>query len=103
MLKLFELVGIMTNPAQAATGTYVLLLYLAENRTITVGKLGTFDFPMGWYTYIGSAFGAGGLVARLKHHLQPGDRPHWHIDYLRREAQVVECALAGCGKTEGLG
>lgn len=84
----------MTSPAQAPTGTYALLLHLTENQTITVGKLGTFDFPAGWYTYVGSAFGAGGLVGRIKHHLQPTDHPHWHIDYLRRVTQVVEIWLA---------
>ncbi|RMF00291.1 MAG: GIY-YIG nuclease family protein [Chloroflexi bacterium] len=76
------------------TGTYVLLLHLPDNQTITVGKLGTFDFPAGWYTYIGSAFGAGGLLGRIKHHLQPPDKPHWHIDYLRRHAVVTEIWLS---------
>jgi len=76
------------------TGTYVLLLHLDGNETITVGRLGTFDFPAGWYTYIGSAFGAGGLLGRIKHHLRPPERPHWHIDYLRQFAQVQEIWLS---------
>ena len=76
------------------SGTYVLLLYLATNQTITVGKLGTFDFPMGWYTYIGSAFGPGGLPGRIKHHLYPTAKPHWHIDYLRRRATLKEIWLS---------
>ena len=80
------------------TGTYVLLLYLPEDKTLVVGKLGEFDFPAGWYTYVGSAFGSGGLMARIKHHLQPGESPHWHIDYLRREAQLKEVWLAPDGK-----
>lgn len=45
------------------TGAYVLLLFLPENQTIEVGKLGTFDFPAGWYTYVGSAFGSGACWA----------------------------------------
>jgi Uri superfamily endonuclease len=75
-------------------GNYVLLLHLPADETLTIGKLGTFDFPAGWYTYVGSAFGAGGLVGRLKHHLQPVDRPHWHIDYLRQVAQLREIWLS---------
>jgi Uri superfamily endonuclease len=82
------------NPDKNPTGTYVLLLHLATNETITVGKLGTFDFPVGWYTYVGSAFGPGGLVGRIKHHLQPAEKPHWHIDYLRREAILQEIWLS---------
>jgi len=76
------------------TGNYVLLLHLPYNETLTVGKLGTFDFPAGWYTYIGSAFGAGGIKGRLKHHLKPVERPHWHIDYLRQAASVAEIWLS---------
>ncbi|GAB4441382.1 MAG: hypothetical protein Fur0044_37860 [Anaerolineae bacterium] len=72
------------------TGNYVLLLHLPADETLTIGKLGTFDFPAGWYTYVGSAFGPGGLAGRLKHHLRPTERPHWHIDYLRQAAQLHE-------------
>lgn len=76
---------------ESSKGTYVLLLCLAEPTHITVGRLGEFDFPAGWYTYVGSAFGSGGLRGRLKHHLTPARRPHWHVDYLRQAAplQVV--------------
>jgi Uri superfamily endonuclease len=76
------------------TGTYVLLLHLAADEQLTIGKLGTFDFPAGWYTYVGSAFGSGGLVGRLKYHLQPVEKPHWHIDYLRQSARLVEIWLS---------
>ena len=76
------------------TGNYILLLHLPTDEILTIGKLGTFDFPAGWYAYAGSAFGPGGLVGRLKHHLQPVDRPHWHIDYLRQVAQLKEIWLS---------
>lgn len=79
---------------ETPTGTYVLLLHLPIDKTIAIGQLGAFDFPAGWYAYVGSAFGPGGLLARIKHHLQPTDKPHWHIDYLRREARLVEIWLS---------
>ncbi|RME73829.1 MAG: GIY-YIG nuclease family protein [Chloroflexi bacterium] len=72
------------------TGNYILLLHLPDDVTLTIGKLGTFDFPAGWYAYVGSAFGPGGLVGRLGYHLKPVEKPHWHIDYLRQAAQVKE-------------
>lgn len=72
------------------TGNYVLLLHLPTDEILTIGKLGTFEFPAGWYTYVGSAFGPGGLAGRLKHHLRPVERPHWHIDYLRQAAELRE-------------
>jgi Uri superfamily endonuclease len=76
------------------TGTYVLLLFLPDNISMEIGKLGDVDLPAGWYTYVGSAFGAGGLLGRIKHHLQPVTKPHWHIDYLRQHALVKEIWLS---------
>lgn len=72
----------------AARGTYVLVLRLDSPARLTVGRLGTFDFPAGWYAYVGSACGPGGLRGRLAHHLGPVRRPHWHIDSLRTAASV---------------
>ena len=87
-------------------GTYILVLYLPTSAWISVGRLGEREFCSGFYYYIGSAFGGGGLKARLNHHLNPVTRPHWHIDYLRTSAHVVgiwtsshndhlECSLSG--------
>jgi Uri superfamily endonuclease len=69
-------------------GTYVLILRLREPTSLSIGRLGRFDLPPGWYLYVGSAFGPGGLAGRLAHHSRPVRRPHWHIDYLRVAAQV---------------
>lgn len=71
-------------------GTYALVLYVAKSVTIEVGRLGQLAFQNGHYLYIGSAFGPGGLQARLKHHLKISQNPHWHIDYLRKAGAVVE-------------
>ncbi|MFW5691835.1 MAG: GIY-YIG nuclease family protein [Chloroflexota bacterium] len=71
-------------------GTYVLILNLPESQSVTAGRLGTFDFTAGWYAYVGSAFGPGGLRGRLRHHLAPVKKPHWHVDYLRAVAPVRE-------------
>jgi Uri superfamily endonuclease len=76
-------------------GTYVLTLRLERRRRLAVGKLGRFDFPPGFYAYVGSAFGPGGLPARLKHHLTSRSKPHWHIDYLRRAARPVSLWASG--------
>lgn len=73
---------------ETGKGTYLLHLYAGKAATVTIGKLGTFSLSTGWYVYVGSAFGSGGLRARLKHHLSPVYRPHWHIDYLRAVADV---------------
>ena len=63
-------------------GTYALILPAASTRSIMVGKLGTLKIKPGFYLYVGSAFGPGGLKARIEHHLNSSSRPHWHMDYL---------------------
>ena len=69
-------------------GTYALLLRLARARRVRIGRLGLVDFPAGRYIYVGSAFGPGGLRARIAHHMKRASHPHWHIDYLRRVCRV---------------
>ena len=71
-------------------GTYVLILWLAESRVIACGRLWQCYFPSGWYAYVGSALGPGGLAARLGRHLHTTGCFHWHIDYLRAQSQPVE-------------
>lgn len=71
----------------AAGGTYALLLYLSRAAHLQIGKLGAFDFPRGYYVYVGSARGAGGLRARLTRHRRGTKKLHWHIDYLRTAAR----------------
>lgn len=71
-------------------GTYVLIASVPQMKRIAVGQLGRFDIVPGFYAYVGSAFGAGGLRARIGHHLESAAAPHWHIDYLLQVAQPVE-------------
>ena len=72
------------------SGTYVLVFHLESDCRLTVGKLGRFSFPAGWYAYAGSAHGPGGLAARLGHHLHIATHPHWHMDYLRPHGSIAE-------------
>jgi len=78
----------------AVSGTYCLLLRLDKAARIRIGALGVVQFPAGGYVYVGSAFGPGGLRARLSHHLRRARRCHWHIDYLRQRAGVAGAFVA---------
>jgi Uri superfamily endonuclease len=71
-------------------GTYVLVMRLPRLTTIRVGRLGCFPFPAGWYAYVGSARGPGGLGARVSRHLRLSKPLHWHVDYVRVHAEPVE-------------
>jgi Uri superfamily endonuclease len=73
------------------SGTYLLVLKAEETVSVAIGKKQTlFHCIPGYYYYVGSAFGPGGIAKRIQHHLQVSERPHWHIDYLRRYLPVKE-------------
>ena len=72
-------------------GAYQLLIRLDSDKTIPVGKLGTFAFPAGFYVYTGSAMG--GLDARVARHLSKSKRFHWHIDYLLEQSSIIRYAI----------
>jgi Uri superfamily endonuclease len=71
-------------------GTYVLITSVPQMKRIEIGQLGEFDIAPGFYAYVGSAFGSGGLRARIGHHLESTAAPHWHIDYLLQVAEPIE-------------
>lgn len=83
-----------TDQLPTLPGTYALVLHLADDAFIEVGKLGRALFRSGFYVYVGSALGPGGLAGRLRRHARPTHTPEWrdrwHIDYLRHYAKVVE-------------
>ncbi len=82
------------------SGLYCLVLRLARPARIAVGRLGRKRFPAGYYVYVGSA--RKGLSKRIARHLRAKKNLQWHIDYLRRRAEIIgvktyptgdECAL----------
>ena len=61
-------------------GAYCLLIHLRAEREVTIGRLGRFHFPEGYYLYYGSAMR--GLAARIARHQRRAKKLRWHIDYL---------------------
>ncbi|MBA7661220.1 hypothetical protein ES703_69235 [subsurface metagenome] len=55
-------------------GSYVLLIELTGEQTITTGSLKAIYFSRGYYAYVGSAMG--GFKSRLNHHLKSNKKPH---------------------------
>ncbi|HEB59535.1 MAG TPA: GIY-YIG nuclease family protein [Gammaproteobacteria bacterium] len=69
-------------------GTYLLHLRITTAVTCHIGALGVWQLAPGDYAYVGSAFGPGGVRARVSHHLASYARPRWHLDYLRDVATI---------------
>ena len=70
-------------PILPKPGTYALILESSSQEIIQIGRLGPLRLDRGYYIYIGSAFGPGGLKARISHHKRLAKHPRWHVDYLR--------------------
>jgi len=75
------------------SGTYALILKAREEKRIQIGRWGSLDIQLGYYIYIGSAFGPGGVKARVSRHFR-SKKPHWHIDYLSENIILQEAWLS---------
>jgi Uri superfamily endonuclease len=71
-------------------GTYALVLAATKRQVISVGRLGIFEVRLGFYVYVGSALGSGGLAARIGRHARQEKILRWHVDYLRAVTDLVE-------------
>jgi Uri superfamily endonuclease len=73
-------------------GTYAVLMELDRPRTFAV--VGEYfrdvHLPAGHYVYVGSAFGSGGVRARVGRHLGYSAPPRWNIDHVRRAMVMRE-------------
>jgi len=74
----------------------LLLLDIAGPVSLSFSSFAGLILPAGHYVYAGSAYGTGGLKARLSRHLRRGKKPHWHIDHLTAKAEAITAfAVAG--------
>jgi len=64
-------------------GTYALLLRSDVSARTRIGRWGYLNVRPGYYIYVGSALGPGGVLARVSRHCREQKTRHWHIDYLR--------------------
>jgi len=82
----------------AAPGAYVLFIALNETLTLSGTSLGSRMIVPGRYAYCGSAYGPGGLRARLRRHLRREKALRWHIDHLTAAGRIFALGLAPGGQ-----
>ena len=68
-------------------GDYMAVLHVKRETACEVGSLGRLTFSPGYYVYVGSA--KKNLAARLARHSRVRKKMHWHLDYLRRIADIT--------------
>ncbi len=64
-----------------AKGGYIIIIEVSKSILITMSKRKIRAGP-GFYAYIGSAGGPGGLRARLLRHIRKTKKLRWHIDQI---------------------
>lgn len=74
-------------------GAYILVLELRKDISLNIKALGKVQLAKGMYAYVGSAWGPGGLKARICRHIKKRKKLFWHIDYLT-QLDVVEPLVA---------
>ena len=92
----------MDEPISREPGAYLLLIELAAPLALDIPRLDPATLAPGRYAYCGSAYGPGGLRARIGRHLRCDKVQRWHIDRLTAAGRVAgvravpggrECAL----------
>ena len=87
-----------------AAGAYVLLIRLERQLLLDMPAFRGISLVPGLYAYCGSAYGPGGIRARVSRHLRAGKPMRWHVDRLTAASQIErvcvridgrECDLAG--------
>jgi len=76
----------------ADKGAYLLLLRL--DRPVDLPRRAAhWHIGPGLYAYAGSAYGPGGLRARIGRHLASAKRLHWHVDHLTVRAADISVLI----------
>jgi histidyl-tRNA synthetase len=73
----------------AAPGAYVLIVDLARPVALDIATLPGVVLPAGRYAYCGSAYGPGGMRARIGRHQRRDKTVRWHIDRLTAAGRIV--------------
>src|SRR3546814_112684 len=73
-------------------GAYALMFDLAEP-ALFCGPNGSHQIEPGRYVYAGSAYGPGGMRARMGRHFRKSKAIRWHIDHLTQQAGMLQAAL----------
>jgi Uri superfamily endonuclease len=74
-------------------GAYVLLIRLDRQLPLDMPAFRGKSLSPGFYAYCGSAFGPGGIRARVSRHLRKEKPMRWHVDRLTAAGQVERAGV----------
>ena len=73
--------GAIINFTNELKGSYILFIRINQIIPVIIRNK-IVQLKSGYYLYVGSAFGAGGLSSRLHRHIRKIKKKHWHIDQI---------------------
>lgn len=84
---------------------YIVVYYLESAVDLQIGKLGEFNFPPGYYLYVGKD--KRNIRERVARHISKKKNNRWHIDYLSKSVmpvfmQIIPDASSECSLIEKL-
>lgn len=79
-------------------GAYLLALNLSSVCEAPRALGGAPTLEAGWYLYAGSAWGGGGITARVGRHFRKDKKRHWHIDHLTHAAADISALAVPDGR-----
>lgn len=78
-------------------GAYALLIRLDEPLKLNIPKFRGHRLIPGDYAYCGSAYGPGGIRARVSRHLRARKQLRWHVDRLTADGWIVQVGVIVSG------
>jgi Uri superfamily endonuclease len=69
-------------------GAYVLTIALAKHLCLNLSQFAGSTLAPGTYAYCGSAYGPGGIRARVARHLRRDKPLRWHVDRLTAAGRI---------------
>ncbi len=83
-------------------GAYGLIIDVGRGTRIAGRGGRAVDLPAGLYLYAGSAYGPGGIRARVRRHLKAAKTVRWHVDRLTNVHGVAAVVAVPGGRECGL-
>ncbi len=86
-----------------AGGAYLLALMLPHPIRVNLSRAGCALLSSGPHVYVGSAWGPGGIRARVHRHLRKTKSQHWQIDQLTMATEHIAAVIVPGGSECALG
>jgi Uri superfamily endonuclease len=79
-------------------GAYVLLIHLDRKLYLHIPAFRGKSLAPGLYAYCGSAYGPGGIRARVSRHLRTDKTMRWHVDRLTAAGRIEQAGIRVAGR-----